>query len=78
MASSRLRLKSIEESRAASLAGNHDQHRSLSHRTRTLLRRYKGKYVRGFADNVECHLNNNDLKPAYRALRNSAPSLLLK
>ena len=53
MASPRLRLKSIEESRAASLAGNHDQHRSLSHRTRTLLRRDKERYVRGLAEEVE-------------------------
>ena len=34
-------LESIEESRAAKLAGNHDQYRALSRRTRTLLRRDK-------------------------------------
>ena len=32
-------LKNIEESRAARLAGKHDQYRALSRRTRTLLRR---------------------------------------
>ena len=39
-------LESIEESRAARLAGNHDQYRALSRRTRTLLRRDKERYVR--------------------------------
>ena len=62
-------LESIEESRAARLAGNHDQYRALSRRTRTLLRRDKKRYVRGLAEDIECHLNANDLRPAYRALK---------
>ena len=45
-------LESIE-SRAARLAGNHDQYRALSRRTRTLLRRDKERYVRGLAEDVE-------------------------
>ena len=59
-------LESIEESRAARLAGDHYQYRALSRRTRTLLRRDKERYVRGLA---ERHLNANDLRPAYRALK---------
>ena len=39
-------LESIKESRAAKLAGDHDQYRALSRRTRTLLRRDKERYVR--------------------------------
>ncbi|KAG0713853.1 hypothetical protein GWK47_015271 [Chionoecetes opilio] len=62
-------LEKIEESRAARLAGNRDQHRALSRRTRTLLRRDKGRYVRSLAEDVEGHLNANDLRPAYRALK---------
>ena len=27
------------------------------------------RYVRGLAEDVECHLNANDLRPAYRALK---------
>ena len=37
-------LESIEESRAARLAGDHNQYRALSHRTRTPLRRDKERY----------------------------------
>ena len=66
-------LESIEESRTARLAGNHDQYRALSCRTRTLLRREKERYVRGLAKDVECHLNADDLRPAYRALKNLCP-----
>ena len=62
-------LESIEESRAARLAGDHDQYRALSCRTRTLLRRDKERYVRGLAQDVECHLNTNDLRLVYRALK---------
>ena len=39
-------LESIEESRAARLAGNHDQYRALSRRTRALLRRDKERCQR--------------------------------
>ncbi|KAG0716609.1 hypothetical protein GWK47_009246 [Chionoecetes opilio] len=70
-------LEKIEESRAARLAGNRDQHRALSRRTRTLLRRDKERYVRSLAEDVEGHLNANDLRPAYRALkklRSKSPS----
>ncbi|KAG0727390.1 Helicase POLQ-like [Chionoecetes opilio] len=38
-------LEKIEESRAARLAGNRDQHRALSRRTRTLLGRDKERYM---------------------------------
>ena len=62
-------LESIEERRAARLARNHDQYRALSRRTRTLLERDKERYVRGLAEDVECHLNANDLRPAYRVLK---------
>ena len=63
-------LESIEESRAARLAGNHDhQYRALSRRTGALLRRDKERYVRGLAEDVVCHLNANDLRPAYEALK---------
>ena len=47
-------LESIEESHVARLAGDHDQYRALSHRTRTLLRRDKERYVRCLAGDVEC------------------------
>ena len=59
-------LESIEESLTARLAGDHDQYRALSRRTRTLLRRDK-MYVRGLVENVECHLNAIDLRPVYRS-----------
>ena len=62
-------LKSIEESRAARLAGNHEKFRALPSRTRTLLRRDKERYVRGLAVDVKCHLKANDPRPAYRALK---------
>ncbi|KAG0712637.1 Adapter molecule Crk [Chionoecetes opilio] len=58
-------LEKIEESRAARLAGNQDQHRALSRRTRTLLGRDKERYIRSLAEDVEGHLNANDLRPAY-------------
>ena len=48
-------LESSEEHRAARLARDHDQYRALSYRTRTLLRREKKRYVRGLAEDVECH-----------------------
>ncbi|KAG0710766.1 hypothetical protein GWK47_022143 [Chionoecetes opilio] len=56
---------------------NQDQHRALSRRTRTLLGRDKERYVRSLAEDVEGHLNANDLRPAYRALkklRSKSPS----
>ncbi|KAG0711895.1 LINE-1 retrotransposable element ORF2 protein [Chionoecetes opilio] len=70
-------LEKIEESRAARLAGNQDQHRALSRRTRTLLGRDKERHVRSLAEDVEGHFNANDLRPAYRALkklRSKSPS----
>ena len=54
-------LESIEESRDARLAGDHDQYRALSRRTRTLLRRDKERYVWGLAEDVKCHINGNAL-----------------
>ena len=62
-------LECIEENLAAKLAGTHDQYRPLSRRTRGLLRREIERYVRGLDDDVECHLNANDIRPAYRALK---------
>ncbi|XP_045130251.1 uncharacterized protein LOC123515575 [Portunus trituberculatus] len=37
-------------------------------RTRALLRRDMKRYVRGLAEDIECHLNANDLRPVYRTL----------
>ncbi|KAG0721718.1 Chitooligosaccharidolytic beta-N-acetylglucosaminidase [Chionoecetes opilio] len=62
-------LEKIEESRAARLTGSQDQHRALSRRTRTLLWRDKERYVSSLAENVEGHLNANNLQPTYRALK---------
>ena len=62
-------LEAIEESRAARLAGNLDHYRTLSRRTRALLRRDKERYVRELAEDVEGCLNANNLQPAYRALK---------
>ena len=62
-------LDSIEESHAARLGGNHDQYRVLTCRTKTLLRRDKGRYVRGLMEDIECHLNANDLRFAYQPLK---------
>ena len=61
-------LECIEESCAARFAGEHDQYKALSRRTKPLLRRNKERYVRGLPEDAECHLNANDLRPAYRAL----------
>ena len=62
-------LENIEKSRAARLAGSRDQYRTLSRRSRTLLRRDKERYVRDLAGEVEGHFNANDLRPAFRALK---------
>ena len=62
-------LASIEESSVVRLVGSHDQYRALSRRTRTLLKRDKERYVRGLAEDVDCHLNANYPRPAYRALK---------
>ncbi len=62
-------LENIEESRAARLAGNLDTYRSLSRRTRTLLRRDKERYVRDLTEEAKGNLNSIYLKPAYRALK---------
>ena len=66
-------LESIEESRAARVAGDHDQNSALSRRTRTLLRRDKDRYVRGLTEDVECLLNAIDLILFYRALKKLHP-----
>ena len=62
-------LRTIEESRAARLAGNLDQYRTLSRRTRALLRRDTERRVRELAEDVEGCFNANNLQPAYRALK---------
>ena len=62
-------LDSIEQTRAIGLAGNRDQYRALPRRTRTLLKRDKERYVRILAENIEGHLNANDLKLTYLALK---------
>ena len=62
-------LDKIEESRAARLAGDLEQHRNLTRSTRASLRRDKERYVRGIAEEVEGHFRANDLSPAYRALK---------
>ena len=62
-------LDTIEKSRAARLAGSRDRYRALSRRIRTLLSRDNERYIRSLAEDVEGHLNANDLKPAYRALK---------
>ncbi|KAG0716086.1 hypothetical protein GWK47_010475 [Chionoecetes opilio] len=43
--------------------------RALSGRTRTLLGRDEDRYVRSLAEDVEGHLNANDRRPAYQALK---------
>ncbi len=57
-------MENIEESRSARLAGNRGRYRALACRTRALLRRDKERYVRSMAEDVEGHLNANDLRPA--------------
>ena len=66
-------LDSIEKSCTARLAGSRDKYRALSRRTKTLLRD-KEWYVRNLADDVEGHLNSNDLKPACRTRQGACPS----
>ncbi len=62
-------MRAIEESRAARLAGNRGHYRTLSRRTRALLRRDKERYVRALAEDVEGCINANNLRPAYRVLK---------
>ena len=50
----------------------------LCHIGLELLRRDKERYVSGFAEDVECHLNADDLRPAYRDLMKLRLSLLLR
>ena len=58
-------LENIKKSCAAGLAGNQAQYRTLSHRTRTFLRRVKERYISFLLKEVEGHFNANDLQPAY-------------
>ncbi len=60
-------LRAIKENRAARLAGNRGHYRTLSRRTRALLRRDKEWYVRALATDVEGFFNVNNLQPAYQA-----------
>ncbi|KAG0699483.1 Zinc finger CCHC domain-containing protein 7 [Chionoecetes opilio] len=55
------------ENIAARLAGNKDQYRTLSRKSRTLPS--WSLHVRSLAQDVEGHLNANELRPAYRALK---------
>ena len=55
----------VEESRAARLAGDRGQHRTLSRRARASLRRDKERYVRGIVEEVEGNLAIGDLEPSY-------------
>ena len=45
-------LESIEENLAARLAGNRDQYKALSHRTRALLNKGKERYVMDVTEDV--------------------------
>lgn len=65
---SRETLKNAEESRAISLAEDSERCRTISGKTRTLKRRDKERYGRGFAEDVESSLDENDLRP-FRALK---------
>ncbi len=46
-------LRAIEESRAGRLTENRGHYKTLSRRTRALLRRDKERYVRALAEDVE-------------------------
>lgn len=48
---------------------NRDQYEVLFCRIKDLLKRDKQKNVRGLAENVDGHINANDLRPNYRALK---------
>ena len=69
MVSRRQTLDSIGKSRVSRLSGSRDQYRALSRRTRPFLRRDQERYVRTLAEDIEDHLNDNNLKPAYQALK---------
>lgn len=58
--------KNIEESHAAKLAKNSVM--QDSHKTRTILKRDKERYVRGLTNDVKGCLNTNALRPAFQAL----------
>ena len=62
-------LNTVELSRAARLDGDHVLHRQLSRSARASLRKDKERYVRGIAEELEGHFQKNDLRPAFRALR---------
>ena len=56
-------MDSIEKSQAARLSGKRGHYyRVLLHRTKTPLRRDKETNVRTLAENIETHLNANDLQ----------------
>ena len=58
-------LDSIKESGTARLNGNHDRYRILSCMTRALLGKDKKRCVRGLVEDVDSHLNADDLRPSY-------------
>lgn len=58
-------LEYVEESRTVRLAGDLDQYRTLTHKTRAILRRDKKRYDRSLGKDIEGHLHAYDLRPAY-------------
>lgn len=61
--------ENIEESHAARLDGDSDRYKTLSRKTRAVLRRDKEGYVRGLAQDVESGLPASELRPAFLALK---------
>ncbi len=57
-------LENIEESRAPRPTRSLDKYRSLSRKTRILLRRDKESYVWDLAEEVKGNLDANNLRPA--------------
>ena len=59
-------LGSVEGSPTARFTETRDQYRALTRKA--LLRRDKERYVMNFTEDIECHLNANEIRPAYRTL----------
>ncbi|XP_037783505.1 uncharacterized protein LOC119579665 [Penaeus monodon] len=62
-------LNTIEMRHVAKLDGNHVLHRELSCSVRASLRMDQRRYARGIVEELEGHFAQNDLRPAFRALR---------
>ena len=58
-------LNTMEMSHAARLNGNHVLHRELSCSARPPLRVDKERYVRGIVEQLEGHVAQNDIRPAF-------------